>query len=194
MSLPKRVKVYEALLALDAGDFVSVGRIARRAHVPIGTASYELCKLEDSRLVMRLGLRGGWRPDFIYADVYRHLLDVYRRTHAHVPLSSFVFSLNLDRRVVWAYLKVLKGAGLVVSGKRGYYKPVRHADVIPAGAKVLATLSDLYFSCSDFVSTPVIANELNVNARYVRRNLAALEAEGRVVRRGERGGWKPVYV
>lgn len=171
-----------------------------RANVPFTTASYELGKLEAYRLVVRKGSRGGWRPQLRAEVVYRELLRLYRRKRDYVRKSTLMHHLNqLERQdmndhTIWGQLRLLMRGGLVVSEKRGFYKPVRHEDVIPAGSKVLTVLSALYHADFNSVRTVRIADELDVSGAYVRRQLKALEADGCVVRQGSRGGWKPAYV
>jgi len=191
--LPQRVKVYEGLCALYAKrlSYIHVREVARRAHVPLSTASSELACLEAAGLVVRKGVRGGWRPRHMYECTYRHLLDVYRRSQSYVQVQTIA---DLQDRSYWTvrlHLKQLQVAGLVVQG-RGGWKPKRCNDIAPASGMVLDVLSQLYVEDFLFVRTVQIAQRLDVSAAHVRDVLRNYEGVGQVERKGLRGGWKPL--
>lgn len=194
--LPQRVKVFEALCALYAKrlSYVHVRLIARRAHVPMSTASSELACLEAVGIVVRKGSRGGWKPRHMYERTYRHLLDIYRRSHDFVTAYTIADLQGRSHWMVRKHLKKLKAAGLVVQGssRGGGWKPKRQADIVPASGLVLDVLSQLYVEDFSFVRTVEIAQRLDVSATHVRNVLRDYEGVGRVERKGSRGGWKPI--
>lgn len=192
MTLPKRVKVYEALSALYAKQlmYIPVRKIAQRANVPVSTASTELKYLEVMGLVVRKGSRGGWKPRYIYERTYRHLLDLYRRGQGFVKLQTIADLESRSKWTVWEHLRRLRSAGLVVMGNGGW-KPKRRDDIVPASVLVLDVLSQLYVDGFSFVRTVEIAQRLKVSSAHVRDVLRDYEESGRVERKGSRGGWKP---
>ncbi len=191
--LPQRIKVFEALcdLYVKRFKFVHVRLIARRAGVPIGTASRELACLESGGLVVRKGSRGGWKPKRMYAHTYLDLLDIFRRTRDYVRPQMIA---DFQARTHWTirkHLKVLKSAGLVVQSRQGW-KPKRRPDRVPVADRVIEVLGQLYVEDFSFVRTVEIAQRLNVSEKHVRNVLRDYEEVGRVERLGQRGGWKPL--
>lgn len=191
--LPQRVKVFEALCFLYTKRlrYIHSRQIAQQSHVPLSTASSELKVLESVGLVVRKGVRGGWKPKHIYVHTYLDLLDVFRRTRDYARVQTLA---DLQSRSYWTirnHLRLLQTAGLVVRGQAGW-KPKRRTDIMPVAGLVLDVLSQLYVEDFSFVRTVEIAERLDVSAKHVRSVLRDYEGVGRVERRGQRGGWKPI--
>lgn len=194
--LPQRVKVFEALCFLYAKRlyYIHIRQVAQRAHVPVSTASSELKVLESVGLVVRKGVRGGWKPRHMYECTYRHLLGAYRIAQDYVPVQVVA---DLQSRSYWTvrkHLKRLQIAGLAVQSpvRGGGWKPKRRVDINPASGRVLDVLIRLYVEDFSFVRTVEIAERLGASPKHVRNVLRDYEGVGRVERLGQRGGWKPI--
>lgn len=193
-TLPQKMKVFEALCAAYEKRlyYVPVRIVARRADVPVSTASTELKALEDAGIVVRRGVRGGWRPRPMYERTYRYLLDVFRRTHGTVRIQTVADLSDKSYWTVRLHLHKLKDAGLVVQVGGGW-KPLRRNDINPVSGLVIEVLSELFHEDYSHVRTVEIAQRLDVTPRYVRHVLRDYEEVGQVERKGRRGGWRPAY-